>query len=107
MVFAWVDRWLSTRRAREIFTGLIFAFSIGIQYLNFAFNPAYNHGHAYHHDISRRVTFMANLYHRAHPLLAWLPPELTRPRWFFAPPHLDSAAHALRPVLQGGALRAA
>jgi len=77
MVFAWVDRWLSTRRAREIFTGLIFAFSIGIQYLNFAFNPAYNHGHAYHHDISRRVTFMANLYHRAQPLLAWLPPELT------------------------------
>jgi ABC-2 type transport system permease protein len=77
MVFAWVDRWLSTRRAREIFTGLIFAFSIGIQWLNFTFNPAYNHGRSHAHDLSRRVTFFMNLYHRAHPLLAWLPPELT------------------------------
>jgi ABC-2 type transport system permease protein len=75
MVFAWVDRWLSTRRAREVFTGLIFAFSLGIQYLNFTFNPAYNHGHT--HDISRRVTFILGVYHRIHPLLAWLPPELT------------------------------
>jgi ABC-2 type transport system permease protein len=77
MVFAWVDRWLSTRRAREVFTGLIFAFSIGIQWLNFTFNPAYNHDHTHSHDLSRRVSFLAGLYHRAHPLLAWLPPELT------------------------------
>jgi ABC-2 type transport system permease protein len=75
MVFAWVDRWLSTRRAREIFTTLIFAFSIGVQYLNFTFNPAYNHGRT--HDISRRITFILGIYHRIHPLLAWLPPELT------------------------------
>ena len=25
MIFAWVDRWLSTRRAREVFTAIIFA----------------------------------------------------------------------------------
>jgi ABC-2 type transport system permease protein len=77
MVFAWVDRWLSTRRAREVFTGLIFAFSLGIQWANFTFNPAYNHGSTHSHDLSRRVTFLTGLYHRAHPLLAWLPPELT------------------------------
>jgi len=75
MVFSWVDRWLATRRAREIFTSLIFVFSIGIQWLNFTFNPAYNHGRT--HDISRRVATIAAIYHRAHPLLGWLPPELT------------------------------
>src|SRR5579875_1638032 len=34
MIFAWVDRWLATRRAREIFTGLTLVFSVGIQYVN-------------------------------------------------------------------------
>ncbi len=38
MIFAWVDRWLSTRRARELFTGLIIVVSIGVQYLNVTFN---------------------------------------------------------------------
>ncbi len=42
MIFAWVDRWLSTRRAREAFTALIFLFSIAAQGLNFAYNPAYH-----------------------------------------------------------------
>ncbi len=39
MVFAWVDRWLATRRAREIFTALIFAGSLGFQFLNVAVQP--------------------------------------------------------------------
>jgi ABC-2 type transport system permease protein len=77
MIFAWVDRWLATRRAREIFTGFIFAFTLGIQYLNFTYNPAYNHGRTHAHDVTLRVGVLANLYHHAHPLLAWLPPELT------------------------------
>jgi ABC-2 type transport system permease protein len=76
MVFAWVDRWLSTRRAREVFTGLIFAVSLGIQWANFNFNPAYNHDHT-HAMSQQRIHFAAKLYHRAHPLLADLPPELT------------------------------
>lgn len=38
MVFAWVDRWLSTRRAREVFTGLLFLGSLGVQYVNVSFN---------------------------------------------------------------------
>jgi ABC-2 type transport system permease protein len=79
MVFAWVDRWLSTRRAREIFTAFIFAGSIGIQWANFTFNPAYNHHHT--HGMSaaaqQRLEMGAKLYHHAQPFLAVLPPGLT------------------------------
>jgi ABC-2 type transport system permease protein len=76
MIFAWVDRWLSTRRAREVFTGFIFAFSLAIQWANLTFNPAYNHHHG--SAISaQRLQFGVTLYHRLHPLLAWFPPELT------------------------------
>jgi ABC-2 type transport system permease protein len=78
MVFAWVDRWLSTRRAREIFTALIFAGSLGIQWANFTFNPAYNHNHRTHaYDVSRQhMAWMSHLYVQARPWLAVLPPEL-------------------------------
>jgi ABC-2 type transport system permease protein len=78
MVFAWVDRWLSTRRAREVFTGLIFAGSLAIQWANFTFNPAYNHNHSSHtYSLSSQHMHLATtLYHHAQPLLAALPPEL-------------------------------
>ena len=77
MIFAWVDRWLSTRRAREIFGGLIFAFSLGIQWANFTFNPAY-HRHSHAPAVTQaRLDFAQRLYHQAHPFLAVLPPELT------------------------------
>ena len=78
MIFAWVDRWLSTRRAREVFTGIIFAVSLGIQWANFTFNPAYNHHHTTHaYGVSReRVAWVSHLYQQAHPWLAGLPPEL-------------------------------
>jgi ABC-2 type transport system permease protein len=79
MVFAWVDRWLSTRRAREIFTLLIFTFSLGFQWVNVTFNPAYNH-HRHHRSQAfsqQRVTGAANLYQRVKPAISWLPPELT------------------------------
>jgi len=77
MIFAWVDRWLSTRRAREVFTLLIFTVSMGFQWMNVRFNPAYNHHHRVQGLSPQRVTFAMNLYHRAHPLLVYLPPELT------------------------------
>jgi ABC-2 type transport system permease protein len=78
MIFAWVDRWLSTRRAREIFTGVMLAGSLGIQWANFTFNPAYNHGHrAQAYGISpRQAQFVTHLYARAQPWLAVMPPEL-------------------------------
>ena len=76
MVFAWVDRWLSTRRAREVFTGLIFAVSLGAQWANFTFNPAYNHHHT--HGISpQHIHTASTLFHRVHPFLSVFPPELT------------------------------
>jgi ABC-2 type transport system permease protein len=76
MVFAWVDRWLSTRRAREVFTGLIFAFSLGIQWANFTFNPAYNHNKVDHAALAR-LQFFWGIFHRIEPFVAWLPPEVT------------------------------
>jgi ABC-2 type transport system permease protein len=87
MVFAWVDRWLSTRRAREVFTLLIFTVSIGFQWVNVRFNPAYNHHHRVHGLTPQRVTFAMNLYHRAHPLLVYLPPELTGSALLAIPQH--------------------
>jgi len=76
MLFAWVDRWLSTRRAREIFTALIFVGSLGIQWANFTFNPAYQkkpHGSGVSmHGINNGVSF----YHRAQPFIGALPPGL-------------------------------
>jgi ABC-2 type transport system permease protein len=87
MVFAWVDRWLSTRRAREVFTLLIFTVSIGFQFLNVRFNPAYNHHHRVHGLSPQHVTFAMNLYHRAHPLLVFLPPDLTASALIAVPQH--------------------
>jgi ABC-2 type transport system permease protein len=75
MVFAWVDRWLSTRRAREVLTGCIFAFSIGIQWLNFTFNPAYGH-HKHSTNAMDHIATTVRLYHRAEPIIGVLPPGL-------------------------------
>lgn len=76
MLFSWVDRWLSTRRAREVFTGLIFVFSMGMQYINFAFNPGLQHGHHQHNAAAQRISTMQHLYDQAHPVLTLLPPGL-------------------------------
>ena len=75
MVFAWVDRWLSTRRAREVFTAVIFALSMGFQWANFTFNPAY-HQRDHHKDVER-VNRAMHVYALAKPYLAGLPPGLT------------------------------
>ena len=78
MIFAWVDRWLSTRRAREVFTAVVFAVSLGIQWANFTFNPAYNHNHKTHaYAVSQqKFGFVGPLIARAQPWLRPLPPEL-------------------------------
>jgi ABC-2 type transport system permease protein len=78
MIFAWVDRWLSTRRAREVFTAFIFAASLGIQWANFTFNPAYNHNHKTHaYAVSQqKFGFVGQLVVRVQPWLKPLPPEL-------------------------------
>ena len=76
MIFAWIDRWLSTRRAREIFTALIFAASLIFQYINVTYNPGLNHSR--HRQITPQKLHNAQLFvQHVHPWLAWLPPELT------------------------------
>jgi len=74
MIFAWVDRWLSTRRAREVFMGLVFAVSIGFQYLNFTYNPAYDHHHT--HNVTAQLPTALRVYHHAQPFIAVFPPGL-------------------------------
>ncbi len=82
MIFAWVDRWLSTRRAREIFTAFIFVFSLGIQYANVRFNPGFQHHRHRHTQVYGQspqgsLGPLQTVVHKAHPFVAWLPPELT------------------------------
>jgi ABC-2 type transport system permease protein len=72
MIFAWVDRWLSTRRAREAFTALIFLISIAAQGLNFMYNPAY---HNRRMDLNKVFAFQRTVA-KVEPYLAVLPPEL-------------------------------
>jgi ABC-2 type transport system permease protein len=82
MIFAWIDRWLSTRRAREVFTALVFLLSMGFQWVNVAMNPAYNrHGRGHSHQswaaTHQKTIAMIHLAHRVHPMLSFLPPETT------------------------------
>ena len=78
MIFAWVDRWLSTRRAREVFTAVIFVGSLGIQWANFTFNPAYSHGHkAQAYTMSaQKFGKVGGVIAKAEPWLRPMPPEL-------------------------------
>jgi ABC-2 type transport system permease protein len=75
MVFSWVDRWLSTRRAREVFTALIFIFGMTVQYLNFTFNLGSKHQSKAVN--AARLAQATRYYHHAEPVLAMLPPGLT------------------------------
>ena len=74
MVFAWVDRWLSTRRAREIFTGLIILFSIGVQYVNVTVNGVGNH--LTHAERQAKLNTYLHFYRIVEPYLHVLPPGL-------------------------------
>jgi ABC-2 type transport system permease protein len=74
MVFAWIDRWLSTRRAREFLTALILFGSLGFQYLNVTLNPGLQGSH---HHASRHLPFLLRLVHHLQPLAVFLPPGLT------------------------------
>jgi ABC-2 type transport system permease protein len=73
MVLSWVDRWLSTRRSREILTAFILFASLGFQYINLNYNPGFqnNRHHANH------LPFLLKIFHHLEPLAALLPPGLT------------------------------
>jgi len=73
MMLVWVERWLSTRRAREILTALILFGSLGFQYLNINFNPGLQGRH--HHPPSH-LPLLLNIWHHIQPIGAFLPPGL-------------------------------
>jgi ABC-2 type transport system permease protein len=73
MVLSWVDRWLSTRRAREILTAFILFASLGFQYINLNYNPAFQNN--LHH--ANHLPFLFKIFHHLEPLAALLPPGLT------------------------------
>jgi ABC-2 type transport system permease protein len=73
MVLAWVDRWLSTRRARELLTAFILFASLGFQYINLNYNPGFQRsGHHPNH-----LPFLLKIFHHIQPIAALLPPGLT------------------------------
>jgi ABC-2 type transport system permease protein len=74
MIFAWIDRWLSTRRARELFTGFIILVSLGIQYLNFTYNVGFNkHNRAAQ---KQKIEAMRHFYHSSEAVLSHFPAGL-------------------------------
>ena len=64
MAAAWLERWLSSRRGREIFGTLMAIFAVGIQVINF--RHIGTHGHA---TRSWLMTFLET----PHPRMGWLP----------------------------------
>lgn len=76
MILVWVERWLSTRRAREIFTAFILFASLGFQYINLNFNPGLQGRH--HRQTSNHLPLLRSIfYHFIQPIAALLPPGLT------------------------------
>jgi ABC-2 type transport system permease protein len=73
MVLVWVERWLSTRRARELLTAFILFASLGFQYFNINYNPGFQHGR--HH--ANHLPLLLKILHRIQPIAALLPPGLT------------------------------
>ncbi len=74
MIFAWLDRWLSTRRARELFTGIIIFASIAFQYVNVTLNPGFHQ-----HDRAsqlRKFQMLQHLYQTSKTVLWHLHPGL-------------------------------
>jgi ABC-2 type transport system permease protein len=74
MMLVWVDRWLSTRRAREIFTAFFLFASLGFQYINLNFNPGLQ---SRHHRASSHLPLLRKIFHNIQPIAAFLPPGLT------------------------------
>jgi ABC-2 type transport system permease protein len=68
MIAAWMDRWLATRRARELFGGLMALFFVGLQFLNFRHTAL--HGHTHTADGS----WLLNFLNGSNRFLSWLPP---------------------------------
>jgi len=64
MIGAWLERWLASRRFREVFSMLMALFAVGIQFLNLR-TPAHTHG--------ARSSWVLNVVHSSGAYLDWLP----------------------------------
>ena len=68
MIAVWLERWLSTRRAREIFGVLMAMFFISFQFLNY-------HGTGSHrHTAPAASNWLLTFLHSTNRALDWLPP---------------------------------
>jgi ABC-2 type transport system permease protein len=74
MLLEWVERWLSTRRSREILTAFILFASLGFQYINLNFNPGLQ---GRHRHASNHLPLLRSIFHHIQPIAAVLPPGLT------------------------------
>jgi ABC-2 type transport system permease protein len=105
MVLVWVERWLSTRRAREIFTAFILFASLGFQYINLHFNPGMQGRHHRHQTSTHLPLFLKIFHHFVQPAAALLPPGLTASSInSFNQSHLLNAIAALTGLIAFGAL---
>src|SRR5271170_6474894 len=72
MILVWVERWLQTRRSREILTAFILFVSLGFQYINLNFNPGLQGRH--HRPPSTHLPLILSIYHHLKPIAAFSPP---------------------------------
>ncbi len=75
MLLVWVERWLLTRRSREILTAFILFASLGFQYFNLSFNPGLQGNR--HRHINTHLPLLRSIYYHIKPIAALLPPGLT------------------------------
>ena len=70
MTAVWLERWLSTRRAREIFGALMALLIVGVQFVNFGRWSAHGAAHTRAANGNWLLTFVRG----SNDYLAWLPP---------------------------------
>jgi ABC-2 type transport system permease protein len=105
MILVWVERWLSTRRAREIFTAFILFASLGFQYINLHFNPGLQSHHHRYQTSTHLPLFLKIFHHFVQPTAALLPPGLTASSIISADQgHVLNAIAALLGLIVFGAL---
>jgi ABC-2 type transport system permease protein len=75
MLLVWVERWLLTRRSREILTAFILFASLGFQYINLSFNPGLQGNR--HRHVNTHLPLLRSIYYHIKPIAALLPPGLT------------------------------
>jgi ABC-2 type transport system permease protein len=103
MILVWVERWLSTRRAREVFTAFVLFASLGFQYINLNFNPGMQGRH--HRHASTHLPLFRKIFHHIQPIAAFLPPGLTASSIVsFSQSRLVAAIASLLGVIVFGAL---